>query len=118
MINSEQLAISSNIDVIVVNHSTWTPEEAERKIQPKILVHEIDFKIFFKSRVQHVSVTKNIMAVQYGSNSFLLLVGEPANSAPKSTSDIMQTKISSFNMVSASFKWCLKEFGLDGYISV
>jgi hypothetical protein len=104
--------------VIVVNHSTWTPEEAVRKIQPKILVHEIDFKIFFKSRIQHVSVSHNIMAVQYGSSSFLMLVGEPAKSAPKSTLEVMQTKISSFNMVSASFKRCLKEYGLDGYISV
>lgn len=85
---------------------------------PKMLLHEIDFKIFFESHIHHISVSRNIMALQYGSNSLLLLVGEPESSAPKSSLEVMQTKISSFNMVSASFKRCLKTYGLDGYISV
>jgi hypothetical protein len=48
----------------------------------------------------------------------LLIVGEPVSSEPKTALEVMQTKMSSFNMISASFKRCLREYGLEGYISV
>ena len=117
MISATQLAVYSKMDVLVLNHSEMCLHKGP-KVLPKMLVHDIDFKLFFKRHISKISAAHGILSIQYGSRSLLLLVGDSASASPKTALEVKQTKIDCLNTLSASFKRCLKVFGMDGYISL
>lgn len=116
VINTTQVAIYSKLDLVVVDSNFKTPKAEIAKA--KVKISEINFKLKFTSPIHSVGIVSNVIVIDYGPSSVLFDVGMPMVDNELDDALIENDKIKSLNQLAATYKRCLKSFGISGYISI